>query len=94
MRRFDRLPGIVLWLRFRVRTIEKEGDNFLKYLFANVYRPMYTIGRFDPIYFACGDAPGNRLCAIAELDIQPIAAENNTDTVKGIVMPRRCFAWR
>jgi hypothetical protein len=57
-------------LRDSVGAVEKEGDDFLEGHVADVDGAMNTIGRLDPVHFADRNVPGERITAIAELDLE------------------------
>ena len=75
-------------LRLGVRVIKKKSYNLLEYLFADVHRAVDAIAGLRPIHFANCDFPRLSFTAIAELDIQPISAQDYGHPMKGIAMPR------
>ncbi len=82
------LLGVVLGLRHSVRAIQEKGYNLLEYFFPDVHRAVDAIARLDPIHFADGDLPRHGFPAVAKLDLQSIAAQNNGHAMKRIAMPR------
>ena len=84
-----RIGGIDLRLRNRVRAIEEESHDLLKYFFPNVHRAVDALARLAPIYFAGSDFARLSLSAVAELDGEEISTQDHSYPVKGITMPRR-----
>jgi len=80
---------VIFRLRFCIRAIKKKSDDLFEHFFANVHRTVNSITRLDPIHFASRDIPLNRFTAVAKLDFQKIAAQDNRHPMKGVAMPGR-----
>src|SRR5208283_4779524 len=74
-------------LRFCVRTIKEEGHDLLEYFLPDVHGAVNAIGRLDPIHFTDSDLPWHSFSAIAELDVEQVAAQDDGHTMKRVAMP-------
>ena len=88
------LLRLILGLRIRVVTIEKECNDLFKNFFADVDCAMHPVAGLNPIDFADYHFPRHRLSAIAKLDMQQITAQNHGHSMIGVVMPGRGFSRR
>src|SRR5271165_3858638 len=82
-----RLFRVVFRLRFPVRAIKEERYNFLKHFLSDVHRAVDAIGWLYPVHLADGDLPRHGFSAIAEFDMEQVAAQDHCDAMKGIAMP-------
>jgi hypothetical protein len=85
---------IIFWLRLGIGTIEEKSYNLLKHFPAHIYGAVDAISRLDPIHFTHGDVPRHCLAAVAELDVEQVAAQDDGHAMKGIAMPRRRLSRR
>src|SRR5690349_8022646 len=76
-----------------VATVEEKGYDLLENVFPHIDGAMHAVGLLRPIYFAHGDLPGQSFSAIAELDFQQIATEDDGHAVKGVAVPGRGLTW-
>jgi hypothetical protein len=88
------LLRIVFRLRHCVRPIQEKSHDFFEDLVADIHSAVKAIGRFYPIHFADSNLPRLSFSAVAELDVEQIAAQDHSQTMKGIAMPRRRFPRR
>jgi len=88
------LLGVVLRLCHRIRTIKEESYDLFEDFLADIHGAVNAIGRFHPIHSANSNFPRLSLSAVAELDVEEIAAQDHRQTMKGIAMPRRRFPRR
>jgi hypothetical protein len=88
------LPRIVFRLRVCVRVIQEKRSDFLKRFLADVHRAVDAIARLNPIHFSNRHLPLESFSAIAELDGEQVAAQDDGHTMKGIAMPGRRLARR
>ena len=70
-----------------VGAIEEKGDDFLEREFADVHGAVDAIAGFDPEDFPGGDVPRDGFGAVAEFDVEEIAAEDDRDAMVRIVVP-------
>lgn len=77
-----------------VGAIEEEGDDLLERKLADVDGAMDAVARLDPIHFADRDVPRDCFTAVAEFNVEQIAAEDDRDAMVGIVVPGCRFAGR
>src|SRR5579862_5320560 len=88
------LGWALIRLRNGIRMVEKERDNFLEHAFPDVHGAVDAVAGLRPINFARSNLPRLRFCAIAELYLQKIAAQDHRHPMKRIAMPRRSLAGR
>jgi hypothetical protein len=89
-----RLFGVVFRLRLPVRAIKEERYNFLKHFLSDVHRAVDAIGWLDPIHFAHSDLPRHGFSSVTKLDVEQVAAQDNSHAMKGIAMPECRLARR
>jgi hypothetical protein len=88
------LSGVVFGLGNGVGAVKKEGHDLFEHGLADVDRAVDAIGGLGPVHFAHGHFPGESLSAIAKLNVEKVAAQDNGYTMVGVVMPGRRLSGR
>jgi hypothetical protein len=90
-----RLPiSALLRLRHCVGTVQKKSYDLLEDLLPRIHRTVDPVAWLRPIDFAYRDVPRLGLSAIAELNVEQIAAQDYRHPMEGIAMPRSRLPWR
>jgi hypothetical protein len=81
-------------LRHGVRVVEEEDRNLLVQVLAHVDRSMDKVRRLVPVCLARANTEVIPLPAVAVFHREGVTAENHTDTVKRVAVPRSRLARR
>jgi hypothetical protein len=76
----------------RIWTIKEEGCDLFKRLCADIHSTVNAIAGFQPVRFADSDCPACGLSSILVLNIKNVTAQDNSDAMKRVAVPRRCVS--
>jgi len=81
------LLGMVFRLGHCVRAIKEKGHDLLEEFLADIHGAMDPVARLTPIHLAHTDFKRLSFSAVAELDVEQIPAQDDSDPVKRVAVP-------